>query len=98
VVAFILNFATYVYIKEEKNKSETFHVYVSFIPPLTLTMTMTVLYMFIFELKRIKLILQAGENFDQKLQRLYIIRGICIFLTFVAYILVGVNNFDFLLP
>ena len=73
----------------------TFNVFVSIIPPLTLAVIMTILYMFIFELNRIKLILQGKEDFDKKYKQLQIIRGICIFLTFVAFILIAVNNLDF---
>jgi hypothetical protein len=48
---------------EEDEKSVTFYFFFSFIPPLAFTITMTVLYMFIFELNRIKLILQGDDDF-----------------------------------
>ena len=59
---------------------------------------MTVLYMFIFELNRIKILLQGPEDFEQKLKLLKIIRGICILLTFLAVILISLNNLNFNLP
>jgi hypothetical protein len=78
-----------------------FNFFVSFIPPFTFALTMTVLYLFIFELNRIKILLEVGsggEDFSKKLKQLQIIRVICIFLTFLAVILVAVNNFNFSLP
>ena len=78
-----------------------FNFFVSFIPPFTFALTMTVLYLFIFELNRIKILLEGGgggEDFAKKFKQLQIIRGICIFLTFLAVILVAVNNFNFSLP
>ena len=53
--------------------------------------------MFIFELNRIKIVLQ-GEDFDRKLKKLYIVRGICIFLTFLAVVLLMIINLNFNLP
>jgi hypothetical protein len=58
---------------------------------------MTVLYMFVFELNRIKLVLQGRKDFEKKFKHLQIIRGICFFLTFLAFILIAVNNLDFTL-
>jgi hypothetical protein len=76
-----------------------FDFFISFIPPFTFALTMTVLYLFIFELNRIKILLEGGgEDFDKKFKQLQIIRGICIFLTFLAVILIAVNNLNFNLP
>ena len=79
-------------------RSVGFDFFVSFVPPFTFALTMTVVYLFIFELNRIRILLQGGDDFDKKFKLLKIIRGICIFLTFLSAILIAVNNINFNLP
>ena len=69
----------------------------SIITPFTYAITITILYLFIFELERIKIIIML-EDYERKHKKLMIIRGICIFLTFIPVVLIAVININFSVP
>ncbi len=91
---FIMEFAISLYRKYSTAQEILgIEIATSFISPFTYAVTISVLYIFIFELNRIRIVLQ-GVDFERKYKQLRIIRAAIIALTFLAMVLILFYNIN----